>query len=117
VSLSTGNLDFSKKIRINGFNKNTKIIADVIDKYQNLLMNKAPTSSINIEDLIQDQSVHEASNYHLFDNPEALNTFNRTKFDTSVFVMKLGQQPVWKPRKFKPTKKSEVANTIDEIYC
>ena len=97
------------------FNKNTKVVSEVIHQYQNLLSNKTHNSSINIEDLIQDQSVSEASTYHLFSNPDSLNKFRKNKLDTSLFVNKFGNQPVWMPNKFKRTKKSEVADTIDEV--
>jgi hypothetical protein len=97
------------------FNKNTKIIADVIEQYKNQVESKAPSSSINIEELIQDRCVSDASTYHLFDNPVDLQKFRKTKFDTSLFVLKLGKMPIWMPTKFKKTKKSGVADTIDEV--
>lgn len=91
------------------------MVSDVIQKYQNMLSNKAQNTLVNIEDLIQDQSVSEASTYHLFSNPASLNKFRRNKLDTSLFVNKFGNHGVWMPTKFKSTKKSQVANTIDEV--
>lgn len=97
------------------FNKNTKIIADVIEQYKGQLDNRVPNSSLNIEELIHDKSVSEASTFHLFNNPVDIHKFRQNQLDTSLFVLKLGKQPIWMSTKFRITKKSEVADSIDQI--
>jgi len=69
----------------------------------------------SIEDIIKDKWITDESAFRVFEHPKELDEFRKVKLNTSLFVLKLGQVPIWMPNKFKNTKNSEVADTIDEV--
>ena len=75
--------------RIHKFNKNTKIIEDVIDQFQKESENFKPNNSVKIEDLLKDRWVSDASTYHLFKTPAELEKFRKIKLNTSLFYVKV----------------------------
>lgn len=103
------------KFSFNKFNQNTRVIGDIIEQYRKLTKSKAPQSSINIEDLIKDKCTSDGLDYHVFNNPVVLENFRQNQLDSSSLLLKLGKANIWRPKKFKKTKMSDVADTIDEI--
>lgn len=68
-----------------------------------------------MDEMVMDKWVADEWAYTIFEHPKELDEFRNTKLTTSLFILKLGKIPIWKPTKFKKTKKSDVADSMSEV--
>lgn len=93
--------------------KNNKIEAAVSEFIE--LINIDEIDDLDMQQLMTEQQNRQNQNYENFLKESELKKFKASSVQATLFLKKLGHKKLWRPDKYKGSRKVKVAETFEEL--